>query len=261
MELPKLKDKFKAENIEWRIGRCGLKKAQSVWATALAYVDNRAIQNRLDDVCGQFNWKNEFITWKNNSQLCGISIYNERTSEWITKWDGADDSEFQSTKGGLSDSMKRAACQWGIGRYLYDIPESFVVTSLVKVKGFKYQPKHKDEKYPAFYWDTPSLPDWALPKDPSLQDKYIEINGIKRWNKTQKRFDENYQKQHNLINTMEWLKLQELINKKLQGDIKMFAKWLKDIYKVAFYDIEKSIYDGVFTTVDCTPNMIMDHRL
>lgn len=35
--------------------------------------------------------------------------------------DGAEDSDIESVKGGLSDSMKRAAVQWGIGRVLYDL--------------------------------------------------------------------------------------------------------------------------------------------
>ena len=40
---------------------------------------------------------------------------------FITKWDGAEDSDIEPVKGGLSDSMKRAAVQWGIGRYLYSM--------------------------------------------------------------------------------------------------------------------------------------------
>ena len=42
----------------------------------------------------------------------------------ITKSDGADDSNIEGAKGGISDSLKRAAVQWGIGRYLYH-PSAF----------------------------------------------------------------------------------------------------------------------------------------
>src|SRR5690606_35268028 len=46
--------------------------------------------------------------------------------EWITKWDGAENTDVQAVKGGLSSSMRRAAVQWGIGRYLYRLPSPWV---------------------------------------------------------------------------------------------------------------------------------------
>ncbi len=58
--------------------------------------------------------------------MCGISIYFHEQKQWLTKWDGADDSDFESVKGGLSDSMKRAAAEWGVGRYLYGMTQIWV---------------------------------------------------------------------------------------------------------------------------------------
>jgi hypothetical protein len=147
--MRKLQEPFKADEIEWRIGATnGKPKANPpVPATkgiALAYVTNRAIQNRLDEVFGIFGWKNEFREWKKEGQLCGISVLVD--GEWITKWDGADDSNMEATKGGLSDSMKRAAYQWGIGRYLYKLENIWVDI--------------KDGKF-----EDPKLPKWALPED------------------------------------------------------------------------------------------------
>lgn len=96
---------------------------------AVPYVTNRAIQNRLDEVCGPENWYNEFKPWHSNgkkdSQLCGIAIHFEGKG-FITKWDGAEDSDIEPIKGGLSDSMKRAAYQWGIGRVLYSLDTVWV---------------------------------------------------------------------------------------------------------------------------------------
>src|SRR5512135_1523528 len=46
-----------------------------------------------------------------NLQICGISVWYDEKQHWITKWDGADDSQMEAVKGGLSDSMNRAACQ------------------------------------------------------------------------------------------------------------------------------------------------------
>ena len=58
-------------------------------------------------------------------RLCGIAIYFEGKG-FITKWDGAEDSDIEPIKGGLSDSMKRAAYQWGIGRVLYSLDTVWV---------------------------------------------------------------------------------------------------------------------------------------
>ena len=120
---------FEDSDIEWRLQWTDDEKGSGL---AVPYVTNRAIQNRLDKVAGADGWKNEYIPWhsdgKKSSQLCGISIYFESRGEWVTKYDGADDSDIEPIKGGLSDSMKRAAVQWGIGRYLYTMDTVFVDT-------------------------------------------------------------------------------------------------------------------------------------
>lgn len=110
---------FAPEDLEWRIQVTSRDKTSGL---AVPYVTNRAIQDRLDEVVGPENWCNEYRAWHGNgkkeAQICGISIYFEGKG-FITKWDGAEDSDIEPVKGGLSDSMKRAAVQWGIGRVLY----------------------------------------------------------------------------------------------------------------------------------------------
>ena len=114
---------FAPEDLEWRLQRTFEYKGETK-GVAVAYVTNRAIMGRLDDVVGPENWYNDFKPWhganKKESQLCGIAIYYEGRG-FITKWDGAEDSDIEPIKGGLSDSMKRAAVQWGIGRVLYNM--------------------------------------------------------------------------------------------------------------------------------------------
>jgi len=88
---------------------------------AVPYLNSRAIQTRLDDVLGATNWKNTYSPWQDNAQICGLSIYDTERKEWITKWDGAENTDIEPVKGGLSDSFKRTTCLWGIGRYLYEI--------------------------------------------------------------------------------------------------------------------------------------------
>ena len=119
MNLKDLAEPFAPHDIEWRIGRAG-EKNDKVWATCLAYVTNRAIMQRLDDVCGPGNWRNEIKEWTTGSPgvLSGISIRvgTADGSEWVTKWDGAEQTDIESVKGGFSNAMKRAAVLWGIGR-------------------------------------------------------------------------------------------------------------------------------------------------
>jgi hypothetical protein len=116
--IKKLREPFSADEIEWKIQVTAADKARGM---AVAYVDSRAIQKRLDEVAGPFNWKSEYLPWQDKAQICRLYIYFADRNEWVTKCDGAENSDIEPVKGGLSDAFKRAASQWGIGRYLYDI--------------------------------------------------------------------------------------------------------------------------------------------
>lgn len=163
LDEEQLKEQFNApfypSEIEWRVGATSGDKKSGI---ALPYITNRAIQNRLDDVCGILGWKNEFIV-NDKSKICGISI--KIGDEWITKYDGADDTNIEATKGGISNAMKRAAVQWGIGRYLYKLPTFWVA---IEQAGKSYKIKGK----------PPELPNWALPKPvqtpaTNIEDDYV----------------------------------------------------------------------------------------
>ena len=137
-----LQKEFPPEDIEWRVGPVNEKEMQGI---ALAYITNRAIQSRLDNVFGTFGWKNDYKAWHGESQLCGLSVKfmgHDGKSEWITKWDGAENTKYESIKGGLSDSMKRTAVQFGIGRYLYKMPTIWVN---VKKRGKNYYITDEDK--------------------------------------------------------------------------------------------------------------------
>ena len=114
--IKKLREPFGVNEIEWKIQVTTQDKSRGM---AVAYMDARAVQKRLDEVVGPFNWKNIYSLWQDKSQICGISIFNEERNEWVTKFDGAENTDIEPIKGGLSDSFKRAASAWGIGRYLY----------------------------------------------------------------------------------------------------------------------------------------------
>lgn len=159
MDLSLLKEPFPEKDIEWRIQSSGIKNGKA-WAMVLAYVTNRAIMDRLDDVCGPENWQNEYQPGPTGGMMCGISI--KINGEWVRKWDGSENTQVEAIKGGFSGSMKRAAVQWGPGRYLYNLDATFVNPS---DKG-EFSCQIKDEKGQQFWykWSAPKLPGWALPK-------------------------------------------------------------------------------------------------
>ncbi len=100
-------------------------------AMVLAYIDARAVMDRLDSVMGVENWKDEYevislpITERDKVVNKGVVICNlslRINDEWITKSDVAEPTTFESVKGGFSDALKRAAVKYGVGRYLYSFP-------------------------------------------------------------------------------------------------------------------------------------------
>lgn len=159
MDLARLAEPFPASAIDWRLHACGYKDGK-FWGKAVAYLDNRAIMDRLDQVCGIDGWQNAepkiIVAGAVTVFLAGISIRVER--EWVTKWDGAEPSDIEPVKGGLSGSMKRAAVQWGIGRYLYNLPAGWVT---ITDDRDAYYGKTKDGK--EFNWHPPQLPRQFLP--------------------------------------------------------------------------------------------------
>lgn len=160
--LRNLAKPFEAKDIEWRVGQAGDKKSGGVWAKVLAYVTNRAIMQRLDDVVGPSRWKNEFAAApEGDGVTCGVSIYINEHLGWVTKWDGASNTDIEAIKGGLSNAMKRAAVQWGVGRYLYDLESGWAEILPDGEKGYG---KNKTKDGTWFDWNPPDLPSWALPE-------------------------------------------------------------------------------------------------
>lgn len=111
---------FPRERVSWR--------AQSMTgdgtkAMALAYIDARDVMDRLDEVVLPENWQDRY-EFHGPRTICYLSIRID--GEWITKADGAGDSDVEAEKGAISDALKRAAVKWGIGRYLYSLDAPWV---------------------------------------------------------------------------------------------------------------------------------------
>ncbi len=174
-DLSKLADYFPEQDIEWRPSHAG-RGGKGIFCLVVAYITNRAIQERLDAVCGVGGWRNEEPRMIEISQMsakgevktraafvCGISI--KIGDEWITKWDVSEPTAIEPAKGGFSGAMKRAGSQWGIGRYLYHLDAVFADTSEENQTGSRLWNKaSKTNDLPVFWWKTPSLPAWAIPK-------------------------------------------------------------------------------------------------
>lgn len=166
----KLQQPFPQEDIEWRVQQSGIHNGDA-WAMIMPYVTSRAIQQRLDDVVGAGNWKNEFstvTTERGLSFMCGISILVD--TQWVTKYDGADETDFEHFKGGISNAMKRAGVQWGIGRYLYGLDVQFAKLQKGKTLHFKTKiKKDKNDRGEWYSYDFPPVPSWALPNAPKTE--------------------------------------------------------------------------------------------
>lgn len=153
-----LREPFPSYDIEWRISRCW-KQGEKMQGFVTAYVTNRAIQQRLDKVFGPDGWKNEFKEM-GSGVLCHLSC--KMNGEWITKVDGSEYTNIESFKGGLSQSMKRAAVQFGIGRYLYRMEEVYVEIQKNRPSNGKGQYVNDKKQQVTGYFIPPELPKWAL---------------------------------------------------------------------------------------------------
>lgn len=119
-------------------------------ALAIAYVDVRLIQDRLDEVLGAENWQDDYELLTDGSVVCRLRL--NLGGDWVTKTDVGSPSEQPDggdrLKAAFSDALKRAAVKFGIGRYLYRLPAQWV----------EYDPAKKQIVAP------PQLPPFALPR-------------------------------------------------------------------------------------------------
>ena len=134
---------FPVERLHWRAGPT---KKDGTGCIALAYIDSRDVMRRLDEVVGPTGWQSKMIPVGNGRLACELSVRYD--DEWITKTDGAGETDVEGAKGVFSDALKRAAVLHGIGRYLYSLPNEWV----------DMDPRTKKIVNP------PKVPSWATPE-------------------------------------------------------------------------------------------------
>ena len=115
----RLDEPFAPDQIHWRVGQTKepYSDGQPPRATLLAYLTSRDVQDRLDNVFGKANWRDEYQQGPDGGVKC--TIFVRVGGEWVGKEDGAENTNIEAIKGGYSGALKRAAVKWGIGRYLY----------------------------------------------------------------------------------------------------------------------------------------------
>ena len=127
-------------------------KAQSVSkdgkrALAVAYVDARAVMDRLDATVGPAQWSDRYTLLREQSGGFGpeLVVACRLTVLGVTK---TDVGVGEDAKAAYSDAFKRAAVKFGIARYLYSLPKAWV----------DYDAKKRQ------LLGAPPLPAWARPR-------------------------------------------------------------------------------------------------
>lgn len=116
-----LRAPFDPDDVDFRVqGKAGASgKAQIV-----AYIDARAVQDRLDEVVGASAWAFDWVPLimdRGDVQVAKGTL----TIHGVSKSDAGTASNFESSLGAVSHCFKRAAVMWGIGRYLYNLPATW----------------------------------------------------------------------------------------------------------------------------------------
>lgn len=109
-----------AEEIDVRVQQV-TESSGRIKATLLLYKNARVDMDMLDEHFGCLGWQREH-TFKEEKNYCKVSVYDTKTSRWVSKEDVGVESNAEETKGEASDAFKRACVNFGIGRELYTAP-------------------------------------------------------------------------------------------------------------------------------------------
>lgn len=169
---------FARSDIEFRVGRVSAKNRK---ANVLAYITARGIMNRLDGVFGIEGWKDEYEVLQTGVK-CRLSV--KIGKDWVTKEDVAPFTNIEALKGAFSDSLKRAGVKFGIGRYLYDLPEHWVEIQSERPRDASLPVHYILSDSVTGWWVEPQLPEWALPDPKSNlpQELLAQLDELKEAN-------------------------------------------------------------------------------
>lgn len=140
MLMEQLSAPFPPDVVSWRPGGTTKDKKK---AQALAYIDARDVQNRLDAVF-PLAWEDDHYNAGDDHICCRITVtlpdgtkVSRTNGCWVGNVDVTptrdgkveskeEDRADREAKWALSDAFKRAATMFGIGKYLYDMPSPYM---------------------------------------------------------------------------------------------------------------------------------------
>lgn len=88
-------------------------------ALCMPFVDSRAYQTRLDRVVGPEGWSVEYRPLSDRAVLCRLTVLGV-TREDVGECNTSDENASTSA---VAQSFKRACSAFGLGRYLYNLPQ------------------------------------------------------------------------------------------------------------------------------------------
>lgn len=152
---PQLTQPFNPKDVQWRAGSVSRDKKR---AQALAYAEPRVYEDRLNEVLGA-DWEVMFEPWGDQRLTCTLTIWLENQAGERVAIRRSSTGEFDAgdriSAGPTAEAQcfKRACVKFGLGRYLYDLPASWV--------GYDENSRRLTE--------TPALPRDAVPKAASVK--------------------------------------------------------------------------------------------
>ncbi len=160
-----LSEPFDPSEIKWRVTATSTQQTKhgpQKRGQLIAYADQRAYTDRLNEVFGEWGWTRDYnvqvaqnferrapgdkketavaakVVVVSKVTIHGLGSHTGVGEEWADDENGATRAEAQA--------FKRACACFGLGRYLYDLDKTWIDLDQYN------RPAH-----------TPSLPDWALP--------------------------------------------------------------------------------------------------
>ncbi|BAJ64149.1 Rad52/Rad22 family DNA repair protein [Anaerolinea thermophila] len=152
--LDALQEPFPSHEVEFKPGATNREKTK---ALALAYVDSRPYIQRLNLVCP--DWQDEYQVMMQPDRvvvLCRLTIAGvTRTGdgECLLAGEEGDRAEPNAVTTASAQAFKRACVKFGLGAYLYDLPQVWCDYDAQKRKII----------------NPPQLPEWALPPAERLE--------------------------------------------------------------------------------------------
>ncbi len=117
------------EAVDFRIqGGNPFEKDGKPYVRVIAYIDARAVMDRLDAVVGPGNWSFDWQPLITSAQAVTV-VKGSLTVLGVPQ---SDVGAAGPTKAAVSDALKRAAVHFGVGRYLYDIEATWAQAKLDK---------------------------------------------------------------------------------------------------------------------------------